>query len=188
MSIMFNQIYKNVYVDVCVCMSVPLYVCMCVCILLSDAVLKYDTIFFVKLRNIGGISYHDSLYISVNVVWHDVLLLHGEYVQGEPVYVQQLPENDGPLQPCRIPPQGFRLSEGSLQYPLVNWIGLIFVSSFKINKRQTLSKCSLKIWNLQGHISSRNIRSATLYFIDVMNLKKNWKNVYEIDLLFVLKM
>ena len=47
------------------------------------------------------ITYNMFLYISDDVVWYDVLLLYGEYVQGEPVYVQQLPENDGPLQPRR---------------------------------------------------------------------------------------
>ena len=42
-------------------------------------------------------------FFSDDVVWYDVLLLYGEHVQGEPVYVQQLPQIDGPLQPRRFP-------------------------------------------------------------------------------------
>ena len=49
-------------------------------------------------------SYLTFFDFSVDVVWYDVLLLHGEHVQGEPIYVQQLPENDGSLQPRRFLP------------------------------------------------------------------------------------
>ena len=52
-------------------------------------------------------------------MWHDVLLLHGEHVDAEPVHVQQIPQNDGSVQPCSFPPQDLQLLEEPLQHLLV---------------------------------------------------------------------